>query len=125
MDCGSSDGESARSLVEELPEHRGICLVLEDIVQEYVPVARILGGIAEDVVLLSVVDHIKTRNCLAGAAVSVRQNIGQREIHAGNVSCIDPAAYLAYDILRDVLCHLGGNTHNTTCLEVLVVDMPK
>lgn len=36
-----------------------------------------------------------------------------------------PAANLAYDILRDVLCHLGGNTHNTTCLEVLVVDMPK
>lgn len=36
-----------------------------------------------------------------------------------------PAAYLAYDILRDVLCRLGGNTHNTTCLEVLVVNMPK
>lgn len=34
-------------------------------------------------------------------------------------------AYLAYDILQDVLCHLDENIHNMMCLEVLVVNMPK
>ena len=34
-------------------------------------------------------------------------------------------AYLAYDILQDVLCHLGENIHNMMCLEVLALNMPK
>lgn len=34
-------------------------------------------------------------------------------------------AYLAYDILQDVLCHLDENIHNMMCLGVLVVNMPE
>lgn len=43
---------------------------------------------------------------------------------ANLMSSVQPA-YLACDILRDGLCHLGENIHNMMCLEVLVVNMPK
>ena len=61
--------ESGLSRVEQRRQYVG--MRLENIKQHAIPMTCILVGAAKHIVLLPLVDYVKTRNCFAGALGTV------------------------------------------------------